>query len=911
MVLRDDVKELQTLRYELERQKRLAFLRKVLKVFLIGFLIGRGVDRRISAIRKRYDELVKRFQKYFSEIEGLLGSLEKLKGVDAFAARLDEKDLRARLVSLRQDFRFLATSEARDALASIGKASIGNLDRIVSAGIEEYLIQKSNTIREQVERIKGSGTYLICSEKETVLDAIRILEEDLRHFRLNSVPLEVCGRASGLVERYRNVVSGYNTEFVRHRKKEYGSLFRNDYFELDEEQKNAVVADDKYNLVVAGAGAGKTEVLITRIAYLIKRKPDSVLPNHILAIAYQNKDVRQIENRLRERYSIEGVEVKTFHKLGKEILQKSGRKLDRNSIVDDNKKHEIIKDLYEERRRSDPEFHKLFLRYVKVLHDDKKATVFADKAETLEYAKERAYSSINNTLVKSRAEKEIMDFFLMNKLNDESILVDYEPDLPGFKPDFGLPKYDLFIEHWALNKKGEVPKWFDKTTKDYKEEMRFKKEWFARNNKLLVETHSYEYDEANPGPFLELLKNRVIEKLMIRHEGSYEFQPLSYDELVKVAWGPYRDPVDEIANFITNAKTYGLSPAKIAEKLERDKWSEKQVAFGSLAVRVFKDYQDGLIRNGRIDFEDMINDAVVELEKDKSLFSNVYDSILIDEYQDISAQRYMLIKSLIEHNPNSRLFCVGDDWQSIMGFSGSNVDFFVNFERYFGNPAVTKVSTNYRCVKTIVDASADLIRRNRFQISKISLSSRDEERLIRVLRSPHKEDYKRNYYEQTAEDCLDRISSLRRSGVALGEILVLSRFMRTKAHGAVMYHPAIRMLRDKAREKGIEMCDDARDESRVRVLSVHKSKGLEARVVFVLNVIKDAYGFPCEIEDNSIYALARENYPEQDLREEERRLFYVAMTRAKEDLILYTWEPSKSEFLEEIGNYTQEQRLTY
>jgi DNA helicase-4 len=117
---------------------------------------------------------------------------------------------------------------------------------------------------------------------------------------------------------------------------------------------------------------------------------------------------------------------------------------------------------------------------------------------------------------------------------------------------------------------------------------------------------------------------------------------------------------------------------------------------------------------------------------------------------------------------------------------------------------------------------------------------------------------------------------------------------------------------ERAQERGIQLiCDDARDESKIRVLTVHKSKGLEAKAVFILNVIKDAYGFPCEIEDSSIYAPARENYPKQDPKEEERRLFYVAMTRAKEDLIIYTWEPSKSEFLREIENYTHEERLNY
>ena len=903
-MLQDDLREMQSLRNELEKQKRRMSLRRVLKVFLIGFFIWRDVDSRISRIKNRYDEIVKQLHAYFIGIEELLGELRKLEGVDAYTARVSEKDFLAKLLSLGQDLRFLTTQEAKSALALVGKTNIGDFDKTVSEATEEYLKQRIRSVRDEVKNIENSGTYLIYSEKDAALWAIQSLEGDFEYF-------DVLAQGQELINGYREAVLVYNAEFLKRRKKEYESLFKNGDFELDEEQKDAVVTDDKHNLVVAGAGAGKTEVLITRIAYLIKRKPDSVLPTRILAIAYQNKDAKQIEHRLAQRYDIDGVEVKTFHKLGKKILEKSGKKLDRNSIVDENKKHDSIKSLYE-KRLSDSEFYKVFLQYVKVLHDDKKDVDFVDKAEALEYARERRYFSIGNTSVKSRAEKEIMDFFLMNKLNGESIEVDYEPDLEGFRPDFRLTRYDLFIEHWALGKNGEVPKWFDQTSEEYKEGMRLKKEWFSRNNKLLVETFAFEYDEANPEPFLELLKNRVIEKLRTRYDTKYEFRPLSYNELVEVAWGPYKDPVDEISNFVTNAKTYGIAPSKIIEKLEGGKWSKKQVTFARLAVRIFEDYQEYLAKTGKLDFEDMINEAVAELEKDKTLFSNVYNHILIDEYQDISAQRYRLIKSLIDHNPSCRLFCVGDDWQSIMGFSGSNVDFFVNFGRYFENPVVTKISTNYRCVKTIVDAGADLIRRNHCQISKINLSKSTEDRVIKVLRSPHHMNYRMHYFEQIAEDCLDRIGDYLKNGVQPRDILVLSRFIRTKSHGACEHHHAIRMLMNKAPEKGIEiLCDDARDEGEVRVISVHKSKGLEAKVVFVLNVIKDAYGFPSEIEDNSIYAIARENYPEQDLKEEERRLFYVAMTRAKEDLILYTWEPFKSEFLEEIEKYTKEERLNY
>lgn len=115
---------------------------------------------------------------------------------------------------------------------------------------------------------------------------------------------------------------------------------------------------------------------------------------------------------------------------------------------------------------------------------------------------------------------------------------------------------------------------------------------------------------------------------------------------------------------------------------------------------------------------------------------------------------------MLDRNPKCKLFCVGDDWQSIMGFAGSNVHFFINFDKYFENPAVTKISTNYRSVKSIVDAGASIIKNNgASQIPKATVSYRDEVREIRVLRSTHKKDFELRYHEQTAEDCLSRIRS--------------------------------------------------------------------------------------------------------------------------------------------------------
>ena len=834
------VDEFQKNSQELDKQKRIRTFRRILKLLLIGFLIGKGIDKKIAELEIKLESIIRRWK--------------------------------------------------------------------------DYICKEISGVAEEVENVKCSGTYLMHVDEERVISMLKSAYADLAYLQTTNMLREdfILSNRKKL-EEYQKFILNYNNEFIKQQKIKCGHLFDKENLSFDEEQKDAVITDDKYNLVVAGAGSGKTEVLITRIAYLIQRKPDSVLPKRILAIAYQRKAKEEIEQRLRDRYKITDVNVTTFHKLGKDILEKAGRKIKRTDIIDENKKHDIVKTTFENKLKSDPEYYKFFLQYVKTLHDIERDESFKDEEGSLAYMRQRPYFSVNGTRVNSRAEKEILDFFLTHKLNGTPITIEYEPNVDNFRPDFRLVDYDLYIEHWGLNEKGQVPDWFNESTEEYEKAMEKKKEWFAEHNKLLVETFAYEFSESNLEEFLELLKNRVIAKLQTRHNCKFEITPMTYEEIVRVAWGPYKNPIDDVVNFVTNAKTYGLTPEKIMERLHNERWSPKQFAFAILAVKIYSIYEEELQRQNNIDFEDMITKAIKELANDNNLYSDVYNHILIDEYQDISAQRCLLIKKLLEHNPKCKLFCVGDDWQSIMGFAGSNLSFFVNFDEHFKNPVVTKLSTNYRSIKSIVDAGADLIKNNGHnQIQKLTLSNRNSIKPIRVLKSPHKKEFERRYYEQIAEDCLDRVIKYLQNGFEPKDMLILTRYMRTRTNGAYKFVPLVQKLIERARERGVEIAfEQVHAENKVRLLTAHKSKGSEAKVVFILNVIKGIYGFPCEIEDPSIYAPARKNYPQQDQKQEERRLFYVAMTRAKDDLVIYTWEPLKSEFLQEIKNHISEERLTY
>jgi DNA helicase-4 len=781
--------------------------------------------------------------------------------------------------------------------------------------IQDKVLEQTTQIGKTISEIENSGTYLIYSNKKSVTSKIEDLRKEIDAYVIKKVlKADFVTETKEILNDYAGRVSDYNQDFVGQRRKDYSYLWGKGNISLDSEQQKAIVTDDKYNLVVAAAGSGKTEVLITRIAYLIQRKPDGVDPKRILAIAYQRKARAQIEQRLLNRYGIEDACVRTFHKLGKDILERSGKVIGRTDIVNENKKYGFLKKIFEEEIATNQASYQLFIRYIVTVRDkDVKATE-EDRNSVVAHAKSRSYVSINGVKVNSKVEKEIMDCLLTHKINGEPIIIKYEPDINGFRPDFHLPQYDIFIEHWGLKKDGEVPEWFSQSTSEYKDSMEKKKRWFTEHNQPLVETFAYEYDPERPEEFGELLKKRVHEALKKRcPEKNFEFSRLTYDEILELVWESQKTPIDDIQNFIMIAKIYGLSPELIAERLAKGKWSNKQLAFGRLALQVFRAYQEQLEKLEKTDFEDMINEATVALDNNKRLYENVYDQILIDEYQDISAQRLKLIKKLLERNPNCKLFCVGDDWQSIMGFSGSNLNFFVKFKEYFQNPAISKICTNYRSIKSIADAGADLIKNNgNSQVQKQLMSIRKETKPIVVLGSPHREGFDKRYCEQIAEDCLRRINEYIGKGYSPNDILVLTRYMRTKIQGKLRYFQVVQTFSDLAKLEGIRIAlDSAKEPNDIKLLTIHKCKGLEAKVVFILNVVKGEFGLPSEIEDPAIFEVAREDNGIQNQKQEERRLFYVAITRAKEDLYIYTRLHEQSEFLNEISKYTDFVRLNY
>lgn len=773
--------------------------------------------------------------------------------------------------------------------------------------LERTLIDVTYMYRDVEEK----NTYLIYPIKANLLKQCLDLGKELQWFEEN---VDVFSSDFNFfifniqqeILILKNKIEDYNKQFIQRRKIEYDALFRLGLFPLDEDQKTAIITDDKYNLVVAGAGSGKTEVLTTRIAYLIKRKPDTVKPERILALAFQRDAAEEIRSRLHERYGAD-VKVKTFHSLGLEILKKAGTRF--NLYGGDNHETEsrnLVTSLLN-KLLAEPKFQQAVIHFLKQIgapDELKEVKDFRTKEDFYKYQRSLRYRTLDGTEVKSIGEREIMNFFLTHKLNGEKVRVCYEDyadwmsyvDREGRrqtpKPDFFIPDFDIYIEHWSIDNNGNVPPWYEG---NYRETMHSKKEKFARQSKFtLVETTFGEF--VTHPDFQILVERRISNALRKKFPGkTFSFTPVEYHELIEQVWedckASARTLPQNIYNFIVIAKTFRFTPQDIEKRLITEKWSSLQQAFGFVAVKIYSQYEKTMRAEKTIDFGDMINEAIDVLKKNNELFRDTFDHILIDEYQDISAQRYYLIDALLEKNPRCKLFCVGDDWQSIMGFAGSNLYYFKNFDQKFDHPAITYLTMNYRSIKSIVDTGATIIENNGgLQLQKKTVAKKSDVKPIKVYSLLHQENYRSRYYQQVADHCKAKIESLLNDGYQPKDIMVLTRIFKNPIFNENFL--------EFAHSKGIEY------------MSVHKSKGLQAKLVIILNVNKGLYGFPCELEDPSIFEPARE-LKLVDKEEEERRLFYVAITRAKEDVIIYNQKCAESKFLKEIRRHIQVEEIAY
>ena len=667
---------------------------------------------------------------------------------------------------------------------------------------------------------------------------------------------------------------------------------KTDLSNLNDKQREAVVSEDKRLLVLAGAGSGKTKTLLQKLIYLIEQK--GVSPSSILAITFTKNATNEMIDRLiisadtigkyesmlsdkrmseadkdKERFSnqkkykwIDGLTVRTFHSFCYSILRNYGVNEFDNKfrIIGDEKrdeedelsKHVAPETIFEVVHKllieqcEDTEFLLQLKRYILDYVIDK---IHLKKNDNKYLPKDGKYfTTLDGTKVRSKSEQFIADWFYRH-----SIKYEYEPLLNvkdfAFRPDFFIPEANLYIEHVS-----------DKSfsTKD-------KEEQFQKGNLLLVKTfEAMTKDSALFNHTLDkIVKNRLPASYHKTVSLTYKEEFNGYHENVK-------DFVTQIMRITDMIKVENIDLKAVLENARKDQ-HERVRNFYELAIPIVEKYIQYCTNKSFLDFNDLISRSTSLFQNHEDIankYKSKYQYILVDEFQDVNNLQVELIKLLL--TDQTQLFCVGDDWQSIYGFRGSNVSYIVDFENHFKNSKVIKLNLNYRSTQNIVGASNEVIKHNKFKIEKEIHSSKQSEHKIVV--------YSGNSEEENIQFCFDKVQELLEGGLTNDDILFLYR--RSK-----MYTPYFFRFKN--------------DNVKVQSKTIHAAKGLEAKVVFIIGLTEGNGGFPdIWLEDRIFQVIKKANH--DLLMEEERRLFYVAITRAKDKLFLITEKGNESSFLKEI-----------
>lgn len=684
-----------------------------------------------------------------------------------------------------------------------------------------------------------------------------------------------------------------NSIYIKNELQQYENLLNNiDGKSLDFQQKMAVLSDEKNNLIIAGAGSGKTLTISGKVKYLIESK--KAKSEEILLISFTDKAVKEMTERLK-RIDID-INAKTFHKLGLEIITNfrqvrpniaTGDSL--NNIITAYFKKEILN--FPDQIKNILEFMSAYLYIPEDISNFDNLGEYFDNFRNIDYETiENKYlravnSSKNIEKVRRLDDLLIANFLFLNNIDYKyDYLYPYEAE-NSFKrkihANFYLPTYNLYLEHFSIDEKNRSKFLTKYEEQKYIAEIELKRSMHFMHNTKLIETYSYYNKDKS---LLIKLKQKLLENNVVFQDANLSdiYTKIYINQTDK----QFEEFIKLVCTFLSlfkssNYQLSDLEKMKLEnEKLENSFLSLRNELFIDIFKHFFDFYESTLKSNGEIDFNDMINQSteIVKL----GFIPNNYKYIIIDEYQDISVSRFHLIKA-IQNATNAKVICVGDDWQSIYRFSGSDIDLFSNFEKYFGPSKFLMIEKTYRNSQELIDIASKFVTQNPNQLTKNLKSDKHITSPIKIV----------TYSENLSEAVIESIKDIIIEFGEDAEILLLGRTkydilpllknpdfeVQDSNYSSIKYLPLPAL--------------------RISFLTVHKSKGLEGDNVILLNMQNSLLGFPNRISSDPVLSLVLSN-SEDFPYAEERRLFYVAITRTKNRTYLIAPETQYSQFIDEL-----------
>ena len=717
----------------------------------------------------------------------------------------------------------------------------------------------------------------------------------------------------------------HNENFINTEKIRYW----NEFWTLTPPQQEAIYSDEDAILVNAWAWTGKTKTIENKIKYLVKEKWISL--DDILVVTYTKESQKDMKKRICKTlatnwipYSERNLKrtITTFHAFWKWILDEyeSKRHYNSNSIwkwyatkrVLDEDDVSVINRTIESIKK-EPEIYQMIMNYF--YYYDRQ--IVFDEEEWNENHKKREYSSYLkswwfNVKVKSYWELLIANYLYVHWINaiyewSWFHYTDEEWDQKDYKPDFYLPDYNIFIEYFWVDENLNTAPWISKN--DYVEWMNKKIEAHKKSWNILIDLRY-----ADLKLWRQSLLNALEKELIRNHvdlSNHNEIHHIVIQEKMSNLW-------KILSSFLQLYTWCRMNDKKIYERIEKlpIRERERSTKFYEIFKEYYRTYRSLLDKDNLMDFFDMILWAINHLNKWEVVRKFKY--ILVDEFQDITKARAALLLALIKDPLETKLFCVWDDWQSIYRFCWSELWLFLDFDNYFWYTKHITLNDTFRFNQWISNISWDFIQKNPAQIRKNLISKNQEHddrvNIFQKENSNDKETY-RQVIKNIFDDCINHFSDDDKIKYKTTNYEIKCLYLTRYKIERYKYNLIMALDKNKDnlnKELVLEVTyNEYKFKLHISHKTVHWAKWLEADYVIIDNVNwRVALSFPSTIYDDPVLDLCMMDTKFSYPFAEERRLFYVAITRWKNKAYILYNKYYRSIFINDIAKLLGWENLT-